>query len=105
MPVSPSREHKDATGLPTLIMDWRIAAQNFPQGKDLAEQLKLGIDYFRKHYGIKYVLLMGDASKLPVRYLITDRPQDNSAGVRVADYAYYPVDLYYAALYKQSGGF
>jgi len=46
------------------------------------------------------VLLVGDGDRFPVRYTKTDRKDANAF-----DTAFYPMDLYYAALYKQDGSF
>jgi hypothetical protein len=47
-----------------------------------------------------YVLLVGDADSLPVRYMVLDRITKPAY-----DYAFYPSDLYYADLAKADGSF
>lgn len=50
--------------------------------------------------GLRYVLLVGDADVLPVRYMTLDRITPAAF-----DYAFYPSDLYYADLAKSDGRF
>jgi hypothetical protein len=47
-----------------------------------------------------YVLLVGDADIMPVRYMVLDRNTDAAF-----NYAFYPSDLYYADLAKPDGSF
>jgi hypothetical protein len=49
---------------------------------------------------IRYVLLVGDADIMPVRYMCLDRNTDAAF-----NYAFYPSDLYYADLIKPNGDF
>ena len=53
-----------------------------------------------KNRGTKYVLLVGDADVMPVRYMVLDRITEPAF-----DYAFYPSDLYYADLAKADGSF
>lgn len=50
--------------------------------------------------GLGYVLLVGDADALPVRYMVLDRVTPAAF-----NYAFYPSDLYYADLAKPDGSF
>lgn len=50
--------------------------------------------------GVGYVLLVGDADTLPVRYMVLDRVTEPAF-----HYAFYPSDLYYADLAKPDGTF
>jgi hypothetical protein len=50
--------------------------------------------------GVRYVLLVGDADLMPVRYMVLDRVTEPAF-----DYAFYPSDLYYSDLAKQDGSF
>ena len=49
---------------------------------------------------LKYLLLIGDADIMPVRYMVLDRNTDAAF-----NYAFYPSDLYYADLAKPDGSF
>jgi hypothetical protein len=69
-------------------------------GRDEAEKVKQCIAHFHKDTGIGFVLLMGDSDKFPVRFTKTDRKY-----AAAFDTAFYPTDLYYAALYKDDGSF
>lgn len=69
-------------------------------GCDDPEKLK---KYFYKEWknnNLGYVLLVGDAYIMPVRYMVLDRITDPAY-----NYAFYPSDLYYADLAKQDGRF
>jgi len=67
---------------------------------DDPERLKRFIyDIWRKRE-LRYVLLVGDADVLPVRYMVLDRITPPAF-----DYAFYPSDLYYADLAKPDGRF
>ncbi len=71
-------------------------------GVDDAERLKhyLHSRWARSGRKLAYVLLMGDADCMPVRYMVLDR------GTPAAfNYAFYPSDLYYADLVNASGEF
>ncbi len=70
------------------------------RGADDPERLKRRIYRAWRHDGCRYVLLVGDADVLPVRYMVLDRKTPAAA-----DYAFYPSDLYYADLAKRDGAF
>jgi hypothetical protein len=85
--------------LPTeLVSLERVLRQ--AEGGDHPERLKRYL-YARWHAdGVRYVLLVGDADVMPVRYMVLDRVTPAAF-----DYAFYPSDLYYADLAKQDGRF
>ncbi|MBE0536401.1 MAG: hypothetical protein IH624_12090 [Phycisphaerae bacterium] len=70
------------------------------EGADDPERLKRYLYALWKKGEIKYVLLVGDADVLPVRYMVLDRVTPTAF-----DYAFYPSDLYYADLAKKAGAF
>jgi hypothetical protein len=72
------------------------------KGVDDAERLKqyLYDRWSGSGHAVRYVLLVGDADVMPVRYMVLDR---NTA--EAFDYAFYPSDLYYADLAKRDGSF
>lgn len=95
--LKPLKEHKDATDIPTRIYSWQELVQKFhSQGRDDPERIKKAIAAFRKGCGIKYVMLVGDADRLPVRYC---KGYDS----KYWGDGYYPSDLYYADLFKSGG--
>ena len=72
------------------------------KGPDDPERLKAFL-YERWKGGrapLGYVLLVGDADIMPVRYMVLDRNTDAAF-----NYAFYPSDLYYADLAKPDGSF
>jgi hypothetical protein len=69
-------------------------------GVDDPERLKYYLyDHWHQHK-LNYVLLVGDADVLPVRYMVLDRVTPAAF-----DYAFYPSDLYYSDLAKADGSF
>ena len=69
-------------------------------GKDEAEKVKRCIVAYHKAQGIRFALLVGDSDTFPVRFTKTDRKTAAAYNT-----AFYATDLYYAALYKNSGVF
>lgn len=67
-------------------------------GKDLAEIVKRGIDFFFRNRGTKYVFLAGDATHVPVRF---ETRYDQHYNDSLSGY-YSPTDLYYANLYHHA---
>ena len=55
---------KNSTGIPTYIVSW----ERLTYGRDFAERIKYSIDYYYREHGVRYVMLVGDSEKLPVRY-------------------------------------
>jgi hypothetical protein len=87
------------TRLPTELVDLEELLAS-SHGTDDAEKLKRFL-YGRWRGGnLAYVLLVGDADVLPVRYMVLDRITPAAF-----DYAFYPSDLYYADLAKADGSF
>jgi hypothetical protein len=69
-------------------------------GRDEPEKIKKFLYAAWRERGLSYVLLVGDADVLPVRYMVLDR-----CTTPAFDYAFYPSDLYYADLAKADGSF
>lgn len=69
-------------------------------GVDDAEKVKRYLFGAWKQDGVGYVLLVGDADVMPVRYMVLDRVTPEAF-----DYAFYPSDLYYADLARTDGSF
>lgn len=70
------------------------------EGVDDAEKVKRYL-FERWSLGeVEYVLLVGDADVMPVRYMVLDRNTEPAF-----NYAFYPSDLYYADVARQDGSF
>lgn len=69
-------------------------------GSDDPERLKRRLFKDWKAKRLRYVLLVGDADILPVRYMVLDRVTPAAF-----DYAFYPSDLYYADIADRNGDF
>ncbi len=93
------KTHKEQTGIPTEIITLESVYTRYSKG-DQAERVKRCIADYHKRSGYHFFLLAGDADIFPVRYTKTDREDPNAFNT-----AFYPTDLYYAALYKQDGSF
>ena len=92
--LQPLVNHKNLTGMPASVVE--LAAFIAPQhGRDDAECLKMAI--FNHAPAPRYVMLVGDASLMPVRYRrTTQQPVVNSSPY---DAWFTAADLYYANLY------
>lgn len=69
-------------------------------GLDEPEKIKRFLFNQWRQGEVHHVLLVGDASVTPVRYMVLDRVTPAAF-----DYAFYPSDLYYADLAKSDGTF
>jgi hypothetical protein len=95
----PLKQHKDYTGLESYIHSWESLNSSFGGvGVDVQERLKRAMAAYEASCGVKYVMLVGDGDRFPVRYCkIYDT---NHWG-----YHFEPSDLYYADLYESDGSF
>ena len=92
--------HKRSSRMPAFVVDVETINLHH-SGRDTAESIKLLIFDAFKELSVKYVMLMGDASLIPVRYRST-KPSP-----WWCDSWYTVADLYYAALtsgHIHSGG-
>jgi hypothetical protein len=69
-------------------------------GADDPEKLKRYLYDEWRAGGLRYVLLVGDVDRLPVRFMVLDRVTPAAF-----DYAFYPSDLYYGDVAKPDGSF
>ncbi|MGO9111780.1 MAG: C25 family cysteine peptidase [Thermoguttaceae bacterium] len=69
-------------------------------GVDDPEKLKRFLYAAWQKHKVRYVLLVGDAAVLPVRYMVLDRITPAAF-----DTAFYPSDLYYADVARDDGSF
>ena len=105
--VAPQRFHAALTDyvrfkqtlLPTTLVSLERLLSSV-QGVDDAEKLKRALYNRWRRDKIGYVLLVGDADVLPVRYMALDR-----VTAPAFDYAFYPSDLYYSDLARPDGRF
>ena len=98
--VQPLLSHKNATGMPAMAVTLESIYQDpkYASGRDPQEMIKLAIAEAQRARGVKYVLLLGDVDRFPVRY--TRNWDDVHWG-----HGYPPSDLYYADLYDANGQF
>ncbi|MDB6172116.1 MAG: Peptidase family [Chthoniobacteraceae bacterium] len=96
--LAPYIEHKQRQ-LPTFLISLETALAG-SEGSDDPEKLKRFLYSRCRERNASYVLLVGDAEVLPVRYMVLDRVTPAAF-----DYAFYPSDLYYSDLAKADGSF
>jgi len=96
--LAPFIEHKQKELTVEVATLENILAQN--QGVDDPEKLKHFLHAAWRERHAHYVLLVGDAEVLPVRYMTLDRVTPAAF-----DYSFYPCDLYYADVAKEDGSF
>jgi len=92
------KEYKDKNGISTVLVGLNeiYGGKYFTvQGRDEAEKIKYFIKDAIETWGIKYVMLVGDAEKMPVRYVDTG----------INDIPTTPADLYYSDIYNANGSF
>ncbi|MBW7882744.1 MAG: hypothetical protein H3C34_08915 [Caldilineaceae bacterium] len=92
--------HKNATGTPAILITLEAIEANsaYSHGRDVQERIKLAIAAARECWDIRYVMLVGDVDRFPVRYTRTWDSVHWGHG-------FVPSDLYYADLYDSSGQF
>ena len=89
-------EYKDEQGIETKLVTLNEVyngAYFASQGRDNPERIKYFIKDAIEQWGIKYVMLIGDADSFPVRYVASDAVGD------------FPSDLYYADVFSSNGSF
>jgi hypothetical protein len=91
-------EHKSKR-IPTELLTLEAALAE-SKGVDAPERLKRTIYARWKSHHVAWVLLVGDADVMPVRWMVLDRVTPAAF-----DYAFYASDLYYADLAKRDGSF
>ncbi len=121
--LQPLVDWKNSTGIRTYVVD----VQTMTDGRDSAESIKKGIDFYYRYYNVRHVMLFGDSELLPVRFTLSgyengdffpeeflDRPGwgwNWSAGDSTTEAMlmflpnYFATDLYYADLYDADGKF
>ncbi|NOG54275.1 MAG: family 16 glycosylhydrolase [Planctomycetes bacterium] len=100
------QEYADFKGviqsLNTEVCSLELILESNADAADDAERLKqyLYTRWAESDGALRYVLLVGDADVIPVRYMVLDRNTDAAF-----NYAFYPCDLYYADLADAGGEF
>lgn len=105
--IGPSRFHKTlerylayrSAQRPTHWASLESILKDSP-GVDDPEKLKRWLFKRWKEQHLRYVLLVGDADMVPVRYMVLDRITPAAF-----DFAFYPSDLYYADVAHRDGRF
>ncbi len=93
------KTHKNNSGISTQIISWQELDQLYAStGRDTPERIKMGIAAYKQRNNVKYVMIVGDSDKFPVRYCKTYDPTHWGDG-------YTPSDLYYADLFTADGSF
>src|ERR1043165_8945165 len=96
-PVAQEYAHDRGPSASVTVLEEALATHS--EGADDAERLKRFL-FDRWRAGVTQVLLVGDASVLPTRYMVLDRVTQQAF-----DYAFYPSDLYYADVARSDGSF
>lgn len=97
--LQPLVQHKNNTGMPTILLTLEeIYEAPALRGRDHPEIIKKAIADAAHRWKIKYVMLVGDSDRFPVRY------------TKIYDLGHWghgfaPSDLYYADLFDSGGGF
>ena len=92
------KQHKEEHGIKTMLVGLNeiYGSKYFnSNGRDDAERIKYFIKDAIEQWGIKYVMLVGDADKMPVRYVNTS----------IKDIPHTPSDLYFADIFYTNGSF
>ena len=92
-PLQPLVEHKNTHGVPTLLVTLD-EIYNSSMGRDNPEKIKFFIKQAIENWNIKYVLLVGDMKKLPIRVTYASWWERDLLS-----------DLYYADIYNSNGSF
>jgi hypothetical protein len=84
-------DYKTSLGLPTVVATTEFITQNYRNGADIQDTIRMYIRDAYEKWGVEYVLLGGDSDILPPRYVENDfYPNPGSTFI--------PVDLYFACL-------
>ncbi len=105
--LRPLVAHKNATGMSTRLVELEYVSDRYRNvSRDLPEALKRAIHDHWRAFGTKYVLLVGDITKMPTRYCQMSEEESFAPGsYDYSMYGYTPTDLYYACLLKADGTF
>lgn len=97
--LQPLVKHKSLTGIPTILETLDdIYEDPTLRGRDHPEIVKNAIASEAKRLGVRYVMLVGDSDRFPVRYTRT-------YDLGHWGHGFSPSDLYYADLFRADGSF
>jgi Peptidase family C25 len=107
--VQPLIDHKNKTGMTAISASIESIVSYFP-GVDAPEQIKQAICYATSNLGTMYVLLVGDATKFPVRFWFlhgsyTPTYPDGTVIPCQPYGVFVQSDLYYANLWHHTGSY
>ncbi|MEF8848451.1 MAG: C25 family cysteine peptidase [Candidatus Thermoplasmatota archaeon] len=98
--IKPLKKHKENYGTKTKIVTLsKIYDEIYWQGRDKPEKIKYFIKKSYDNWDIKYVMLIGDNNKVPVRYVYNDEPWQEYPE------PCYISELYYADIIDVNGSF
>ena len=95
--LQPLKEHKNKFGVRTDIVTLDYIYKKIWYGRDNPEKIKYFIFNAYKDAGIKYVLLVGNFRKMPIRYVHNEEPGYPEL--------YFISELYYADIIDKNGSF
>jgi hypothetical protein len=95
--LEPLKEHKNKCGVKTNIITLDQIYNDISYGRDNPEKIKLFIKKAFDDAQIKYVLLVGNFRKIPIRYV-------NNADINFNE-PYFISELYYADIVDKNGNF
>jgi hypothetical protein len=98
--IQPLVDHKNRTGMPSFIVKLSQIVQSLTDVSLHPLAIKKLIAEGHMNHGVYYVMLVGDASKIPTRHRFVRQPDPATSGL---DGTYNPTDFYYANLYKPGG--
>lgn len=102
--LAPLRDFKKATGITTELASLEWVTANYP-GRDDPERVKRFIEARVRNSGTRYVLLVGDGSRFPLRYTKGEHIEQLEVNPQGGRVTYGATDLYYADLFEKDGSF
>ena len=102
--IQPLTKHKEEFDLKLKIVNLQeiINSKYFKvKGRDIQEQIKYFIKNSIENWNVKYVLLLGDHEKIPVRYIHIAANLSNDSQMPLASIS----DLYYSDIYYANASF
>ena len=96
--LKPLVRHKNSIGIRTRIVPVEMIYKSF-EGRDQQEKIKMFIKFALENWHIKFVLLVGGAKEIPVRYVWNE-----DYGRFIFPDKFYS-DLYYADIFDREGNF
>jgi len=94
--LQPLADHKLAMGINTMIKTVEDIYNEYPDGRDNAEKIKLFIYDMKETYNISYVLLAGGRKGQTLNWNVPSRTVHNDDGWEAG----YESDLYFSDVYK-----